>query len=171
MIFSVWNHANRNYDYFKAPGNSANYGARGTKYRPLNQPPQGPFESQLVGYGAAGMGGARVQGPPGRRIAIGFTPEALALPLPLGAQRVGSGNEARGVIATQRSNVNARAQGEGRYADVSGLGGLGEDGKTPDAEPPPPPAIATARGVPFTQVVGAAVIASIVGVVVQKLLR
>lgn len=125
MIFSVYDNASKLFDYYEAPGNPSHYGARGQKYRALSQ--------------RGGLG------------EVGVVPEALGMVLPSNAVKVGSGVEARGMIAT-RGGVNG---GGGGYASVDGLGGLGE------VEPATPH-----HG--FVHVVGAAVIASVVGVFVQR---
>jgi hypothetical protein len=97
MIFSIFDHNARCFDYYEAPGTSKTYGSRGTKYRAPTQPPQG--SPQLGG--------------------IGYAPEALALPLPAGARQVGRGTQARGVIAVKA--VRAQAA----QSTVSGLGASG----------------------------------------------
>lgn len=74
MIFSVFDHNTRSFDYFEAPGTSVNYGARGTRYRAPTQKP--------------------ING-------LGYMPESLALPLPPNARHVGSGSKAKGIIATR----------------------------------------------------------------------
>lgn len=139
MIFSVYDNAAKRFDYYEAPGNSSHYGARGQKYRALSQAPQGP----------SGLGGVSIG-------AVGFAPEALGMVLPENAVRVGSGVEARGIIASRArsswSNVGGVDVGTG------GLNGVGE------VEP------ATNRHT-FMHVVGAAVVASVVGVFVQRWLN
>lgn len=144
MIFSVYDSNARRFDYYEAPGYAANYGARGTKYRPLTQPPQG---------GLAGAGGQYV----------GFAPEALTMSLPSNAVPVGHGSEARGIVAdVQRGGYTGEYAGVGA-GSFGGLSGLGEG-----EQPQPPPAVVAAPGVSFGQVVAAACVASIVGVLVQR---
>ena len=198
MMFSVWNYPARQYDYYQSPGNSKNYDARGTKYRALNQPPQGPLESEIFS-GVGSMGGARAQGAPGRRVAIGFAPEALAMKLPAQAQYVGSGSDARGVIATKPAGalygLAGLAVATRPSAAAYGLSGLCDD---EDEDMPPPvmtqalasptaavqrtsapapqavlmvPAVEAAAGMPIMRIVGASIVAGVVGAVVQKLLR
>ncbi len=151
MIFSVFDDHARDWHYFEAPGTSATYGARGTKYRPLNGRPSGP---------SSGLGGAGGIGP------IGFTPEALAMALPSNARPVGKGSVARGVVAVvPRSGIRPAYpaqweewQGHGRDDAVAGLG---------DASAPP----VVVEGIPLSKVVFAACVASVVGVLVQKALK
>lgn len=96
MIFSVFDHHARQFDYYEAPGTSRNYGSRGTKYRALTQPVQG-------------LGG------------IGYAPESLALPLPENARRVGRGPSARGIVATvPRDVASASLNGLGDSAPLPG---------------------------------------------------
>lgn len=147
MIFSVYNYAARVYDYYEAPGTSADYGLRGTKYRPLSQPPQGP----LSGVGDVSIG------------PIGFAPESLALPLPRNARRVGTGQEARGVVAVSMPHPEYPARYEEHGGTISGLSGFGD-------VPPAPVEEVKVQGVSFGHVVAAACVASVVGVVVQRLL-
>ncbi len=139
MIFSVFDHNARCFDYYEAPGTSANYGSRGTKHRPLTQAPQGA------------LGGV---GP------IGFAPEALALPLPASARPVGRGEQARGIIAVvPRGSSQLHGFGGEPVLVAPGLSGaLGE------AEEP-------RSGVSLGQVIVAACVASVVGVVVQRALK
>jgi len=135
--FSIYNPTARCYDYYVGAGTSAHYGSRGTKYR---APIMGPQGSAQLGI-------------------VGFQPEALALPLPAGAQKVGRGAEARGIIAVRaRRNVPLTSSAS---SSVNGLGGLGDADVTEVAVQP----------VGFGRVVAAACIASIVGVFVQKALR
>lgn len=145
MIFSVYDSNARRFDYYEAPGHSANYGARGTKYRALTQAPQG----------LSGASGGQY---------VGFAPEALVMPLPANAMPVGHGDEARGVIADVR-----RGGYVGEYAGAGSFGGLGSFDGLGEGEPtPPPPAVVAAPGVSFGQVIAAACVASIVGVLVQR---
>lgn len=166
MIFSVFDQNARVYDYFEATGTSADYGSRGTKYRPLNAPPQGPLASSM-----SGMNGARIQAPPGERVAIGFAPEALALPLPKNARKVGRGSKARGVIAVPMPTKSADPWYDegGRSASVHGLAGLGEERS--DQPATAPAAVVVTTETPFGKVIAAACIASVVGVFVQKVLK
>jgi hypothetical protein len=155
MIFSVFDHHAKRFDYFEAPGTSVVFGARGTKYRALNQPPQGPLASSM---GLGGRGAAS-----GDRVNIGFAPEALAMELPANARQVGRGSDARGIIAVQdvvpRGFVSPTLNGT-----VWGLDGhLGE---VPFGEEP-----TVIAKTPFAQIVTAACVAAVVGVVVQKLLK
>lgn len=152
MIFSVYDYASRAYDYYEAPGTSATYGLRGTKYRPLIQKPQGP----LSGVGDTSIG------------PIGFAPEALALPLPRNAQRVGRGQEPRGVIAVNLPHPEYPARYEEHGGTISGLAGFGD---VPVPEPASAPvADVKVEPVSFGHVVVAACVASVVGVIVQRLL-
>ncbi len=152
MIFSVFDPHTRSYDYFEAPGTAVNYGARGTKYRPLSGAPQG---------GGTGL--------------VGFAPEALALTLPSNARSIGRGPTARGIIAVQhrqpqqQQQQQPQQQSQGQQTvELSGVPsavvaslGLGE---VPTEAPTPP-------RYPFGQVLAAACVASIVGVLVQKALK
>lgn len=140
MIFSVFDHHGRCFNYYEAPGTSKNYGSRGTKYRAPTQPPQGP--PQLSGAG-------RNIGP------IGFAPESLALPLPSNARQIGRGQQARGIIATIRSESRDR--------------GLG-DATTPTGVSPGVVEVNVPR-YPFGTTLAAACIAAVVGVLVQRMLR
>lgn len=160
MIFSVFNDNARCWEYFEAPGTSANYGARGTKYRPLNGRPSGPPRGGLGG-GGSGIG------------PIGFTPESLAMALPSSARPVGHGSEARGVIAVvPKSGIRPAHpaqwdewQGQGR--DPSGVvNGLGAADSAADSAPP-----VQEEGIPLSKIVFAACVASVVGVIVQKILK
>jgi hypothetical protein len=149
MICSVYDPHRRCYDYYEVPGTSKDYGARGTKYRP---PTQGPQGSKLG--------------------AIGFAPEALALPLPQPAQHVGSGDLAKGIICTlpgggamQKANlgsmpVDVTDRSLTGTQSMYALSGLGE---TTIIEKEKPHS--------WEHVIGAAVVAGVVGVVVQKLLK
>ncbi len=197
MIFSVFNPAERCFDYYEAPGNSSNYGARGTKYRALHGAPQGPGPRDGIGC-------------------VGFAPESLALPLPNNARRVGTGTVARGIVAVRgearggglgswrgwpagrapapqapaRSGV-MRAMGLGDYTTVGGppqlldpelgaygaLVGLGDGelngvslGDVAEAVTVAPVDVVAPR-LSLGQVVGAACVASIVGVLVQRALK
>lgn len=149
MIFSVFDHNARCFDYYEAPGTAADFGARGTKYRPLTQGPQGPAAKDL------GLAGAR----PGERVVVGFSPEALAMPLPANARFVGRGDEARGVIAVVR-----RSQGVHMQAGYDAIDGLG-------SSPPENAIVCATTPTPFTRVVAAACIAAVVGVLVQRALK
>jgi hypothetical protein len=146
MICSVYDPHRRCYDYFEVPGTAKDYGARGQKYRYPTQAPQG---NQTVGL-------------------IGFAPEALAMPLPSAAQPVGSGDVARGVIC-----VVGRQQGLGGMPGnltLQTLTGLGSDAPTA-----PQVVSNIERQAEATkhwgQVIGTAVVAGVVGVVVQQLLQ
>lgn len=183
MIFSVFDHDARCYDYYEAPGTAASYGARGTKYRALTQGVQGPRVS--------GLGG-----PSGGITPIGFAPEALALALPSSARLVGRGSEARGVIAvagrggsygsSEASRMSSMwPASPGRFEEEGGtinafvnglalgtydMAGLGAD--EPTAAPVAPvPVVVEAAPYPFGKVVAAAVIATLVGIGVQRLLK
>ncbi len=149
MIFSVFNDNARCWEYFEAPGTSADYGARGTKYRPLNGRPSGPPRG-LAGAAGGGIG------------PIGFTPEALAMKLPPNVRRVGSGDVAHGVVAVRGHNMRpaSPSRWEEDGGTINGLGGLGED-----------TASAVVEGIPLSKVVFAACVASVVGVIVQKILK
>jgi hypothetical protein len=137
MIFSVYDPYRRAFDYYEAPGTSASYGERGTRYRPLAGRPQ------LSGHIPTAAGSERV--------VVGYLPEALVASLPQSARKVGSGSQARGIVAQP-----AGAE----------LGQI----EQPNAVPPPPP-VAAAGGVSFGQVVAASVLATVVGVFVQRALR
>lgn len=151
MICSVYDPHRRCYDYYEVPGTSKDYGARGTKYRPPTQPPQG---SKLG--------------------AIGFAPEALALPLPQPAQHVGSGDLARGIICvlppggvqkpslgSMPVNLTDRSlTGTQSLYALNGLDGLGET-----------TIIEKERPHSWEHVIGAAVVAGVVGVLVQKFMK
>lgn len=185
MIFSVFDHNARCFNYYEAPGTAANYGARGTKYRALSQGPQGPMASSVTGLGGGGR--------PGERVCIGFAPEALAIKLPSNARRVGSGSAARGVIAVVSGSMNAlgaihhapyaeRFQGArprmhdteirpaypNRYEEEGGTYN-GVDGLGADVDVAPEQRVIATT--PFAQIVLAASIAAIVGVVVQRMLN
>ena len=140
QVFSVFDPYARKYNYFAGPGNSANYGARGTKFRALTQQPSGNKE----------------MGP------IGFAPEALALALPSTVRRVGSGFEARGIVAVP--SVGASVGGLGRVpvlvAPTLGLG-LG---------PTLVDDVVVVKS-SFGAMVAAAAIAAVVGAVVTRMLR
>ncbi len=156
MIFSVFDPYSRAYNYYEAPGTSRNYGARGTKYRPLHGHPQGP-------KGALGDGSGRSIGP------IGFAPEALGVALPPNAKQVGRGKEARGIIAVVAPQPEYPSRYEEHGGTITGLrggamGALNGLGATDDIT-------VTAAPVSFGHVVVAACIASVVGVVVQKMLK
>jgi len=158
VIFSVFDPNARRFDYYEAPGHAANYGARGTKYRALTQPPQGGLAGPSGRAGPGGGGGAQ---------AVGFAPEALAMRLPHSAMLVGHGDEARGIIAEAWGHSGGGFSGAvdgymGGYGVDLGLAGLGE------GEAPPPPPVVAASGVSFGQVIVAACVASIVGVIVQR---
>ena len=142
MIFSVFDHNARCFDYYEAPGTSANYGARGTKYRALTQGVQGP----AVSGGLAGGGAARVQ-------AIGFAPESLCLPLPSNAMPVGRGEQARGIIAC----VPSRSMAGLGATDVSVTTGTDK--------------VVVETQHSFGKIVVAACVAGVVGVLVQKALK
>ena len=147
MIFSVFDPYRRTYDYYEAPGTSADYGLRGTKYRTLNGHPQGPVSHALSGGQS--------------RTIIGFAPEALATRLPEDARRVGSGREARGAIAVASGAMSGFSSG---FAGGSGgIAGLGEVAPATKDE-------SSLNVVGFGEVVLAGVIASIVGVLVQKVI-
>jgi hypothetical protein len=155
VIFSVWDVNARVYDYFEAPGTSADYGARGTKYRALRGAPSGP---------PPGLGGFTAIGP------IGFTPDSLAMPLPSNVRQVGRGKDARGVIA-----VHARGVGDyvaiDNLADYVAVDNLGLAGFGDVGEDPPVPVAVDPGGISFGQVVAASVVASVVGVFVQRALK
>jgi len=114
VIFSVFDHDERRFHYYEAPGTSAKYDSRGTKYRALSQGPQGPLAASVTGLGGGG-------GRAGERVCIGFAPEALAIKLPSNARRVGSGNVARGIVAS-------------RVGGGGGLSGFGAVHHAPYAE-------------------------------------
>lgn len=147
MIFSVFDPHRRCFDYYEAPGTAVNYGARGTKYRPLSGKPDlsGPVN--------------------GERLVVGYAAESLAMPLPQGARRVGSGNQARGLMAVVRGGARA-----GYGGGVSGSGGLAGVDVGDTGEPFPPPPVAPG-GVTFGQAIAASCVAAVVGVFVQKLLK
>ncbi len=166
MIFSVFDHNARCFDYYEAPGTSANYGARGTKYRPLTQGPQGPL--------AASMG---LAGTPGDRVCVGFSPESLAMLLPANARPVGRGDQAKGIVAVV-SRSQSRSVSTAGYDSVAGFGGLGSFdglgvvaaiGSELGEDAPVPTSVAGETS--FGRIIAAACVASVVGVVVQKLLK
>lgn len=105
QTFSVFDPYSRSFTYYECAGNSATFKSRGTFYRALTKRPSGNKEVGL----------------------IGFTPEALALPLPGGCRAVGQGTEAKGIIAWIPSEPHLVAPVLGRGVDgVDGLGGLGD---------------------------------------------
>ncbi len=134
MIFSVYDHNSRCFNYFEAPGTGATYGVQGTKYRQLSQQP-------LSG--------------------LGFAPEALVPPLPVSARPIGRGTVARGIMARMGGS-----EGLGDYTPPTliapVLGGLGE---APAVCPP------CDDGPKFMDMVAAASIAAVVGVVVQRAMK
>lgn len=144
MICSVYDPQRRIFSYYECPGTAREHGIQGTKYRPPNRAPD---KSNALGT------------------AIGLVPEALAVVLPPGAQPIGTGTRAKGVIAVRHGgdvfDALVNQTGGSGPALRGTLSGLGEEPPVP----PPPPATS------FTQVVAAACIASIVGVLVQKALK
>ncbi len=184
MIFSVFDPFSRAFNYYEAPGNSNNYGARGTKYRQLHGKPQGP-------KGTLGDGSGRSIGP------IGFAPEALGVALPANAKQVGRGREARGIVAVVAPQPEYPSRYEEHGGTITGVGGLGamaalsgghttrpggpRGGKVRTSlnlgdaasapSPTDPSIVVTPTPISFGNVVVAACIASVVGVVVQKMLK
>ncbi len=157
-MFSVFNYETKKFDYYEAPGTSSTYGARGTKYRPLSQAPSGPPSSGLGGSGG-GIG------------LIGFAPEALGISLPRDARRVGSGNLAQGVVANRgsRGSGASLASYNGPVGAVTlGHFSLGDAAVEPTTSAP---IVVKDPGISFGKVIGAACIASIVGVIVQRALK
>lgn len=141
MICSVYDTHRRCYDYYEVPGTAKDYGARGQKYRPPTQAVQG---NKTVG-------------------AIGYAPEALAMPLPQNAQHVGTGTMARGIICRGGTQALARLGSmpvnltDRALTGLGGLDGLGAVEPTQERD--------------WTQIVAAAAVAGVVGVLVQRMLK
>lgn len=138
MICSVYDTHRRCYDYYEVPGTAKDYGARGQKYRPPTQPLQG---NRTVG-------------------AIGFAPEALAMPLPSSAQHVGTGTMAKGIICTGGNRALAALGAIPADVTDRSLTGLGETTVIEREKPHS-----------WGHVVAAAVVAGVAGVLVQKMLK
>lgn len=143
MIVSIYDYKAKLFHYFEVPGQYD----RSTRYRALNQKPQGSKE----------LGG------------IGYAPEALGIPLPSGARQVGTGKEARGMVGFDprgpRAAVPMAPSSPSTWEEnrVGMLGGMTSTGATDVVE-------VQTRSTPFVQVVAAACVASIVGVVVNRAL-
>jgi len=151
MICSVYDSQRRIYTYYECPGVARDYGARGTKFRMPNRPPE---PSPGLGTSAT----------------IGFSPDALAIVLPQGAQPVGTGTRAKGVIAVPQGgdivDSMLTQQGGGGPALRGALAGLGESAPT-QAPDQTKIEIRSSLG----QVIFAACVASIVGAFVQRALK
>lgn len=141
MICSVYDTHRRCYDYYEVPGTAKDYGSRGQKYRAPTQSPQG---STACG-------------------AIGFAPEALALPLPTNAQHVGTGEHAKGIICTpgNRALAPLGAVMPMNVTDLAltGLAGLGET-----------QIVEVEKKHSWSHIIAAAAVAGTVGVLVQRAL-
>lgn len=146
MIVSVYSYTKKMFDYYEVPGAYD----RSTRYRALTQKPQGSPQ----------MGG------------VGYAPEALGVPLPPGARQVGTGKEARGIVAFDPRPVSARtpvamspSSPSTWEESVAGFGGPGLHGvgATDVVE-------VQTRSTPFVQVVAASSIAAVVGVIVTRAL-
>lgn len=152
MICSVYDSARRIYTYYECPGPARAHGVTGTKFRAPNRPPE---MSPSLGANAT----------------IGFTPDALALVLPPGATPIGTGTRPRGVIAVTAGGNPLKAfmadKGGSGPALRGALAGLGE---APTVLPTNPPTQIEVKS-NLAQVVFAACVASVVGVMVQKALR
>lgn len=160
MICSVYDPARRIYTYYQCPGTPRDNGVKGTKFRMPNRPPE-----LSPGLGA--------------QATIGYAPEALALVLPPGAVPVGTGTRPKGVIAVRPGEDLSAAL----YADQGGSGpalrgeiaGFGEAPAAPVTLPSPaattPEPVTVEVKTNFAQVVFAACVASVVGVMVQRALR
>jgi hypothetical protein len=146
MICSVYDSQRRIYTYYQCPGTARDYGARGTKFRIPNRPPE-----PSPGLGASAT--------------IGFAPDALAIVLPEGARPIGTGTHAKGVIAVPQGGDIVDSlltqQGGGGPALRGALAGLGDTVVDEKIE------VKSNLG----QVVFAACVASIVGVFVQRALK
>lgn len=149
MIVSCYDYRLKLWHYYEVPGTYD----RSTRYRALTQKPQGSRE----------LGG------------IGYAPEALGVPLPPGARQVGTGREARGIVAFDPRPASAAlgtmsvpmtpsmpSQWEETMAGAS-VGTLGGMGATDVVE-------VQTRSTPFIQVVAASSIAAVVGVIVTRAL-
>lgn len=162
MIFSVFNDHSRDWQYFEGPGTSANYGSRGTKYRPLHGRPSGPSN---LGGSSRGLG------------PIGFVAESLAVPLPSNVRPIGRGTVARGIVAVvPRTGVRPAypAQWEewaGNTPPSGRLEGLAGTDGTDGTDGSDVPAGTGSAGIPLSKVIVAACVASVVGVIVQRMLR
>lgn len=158
MICSVYDPARRIYSYYDCPGTARDHGIVGTKFRKPNRPPE-----MCPGLGA--------------QVTIGFSPEALAFVLPQGAQPIGTGTRPQGVIAVRAGGDPSAAM----YADQGGSGpalrgaleaalaGIGDVGEPVTLPTNPPTEVEVKSN--LGQVVFAACVASVVGVVVQKVLK
>jgi len=157
MIFSVFNDQAREWQYFEGPGTSADYGSRGTKYRPLHGRPSGPSN---LGGSSRGLG------------PIGFVAESLAVPLPSNVRPIGRGTVARGIVAVvPRTGIRPAypAQWEEWTGNTPPSGRL--DGRVEGLAGTEETVTAVPTGIPLSKVIVAACVASVVGVIVQKMLR
>lgn len=154
MICSVYDPARRIYSYYDCPGTARDHGIVGTKFRAPNRPPE-----MCPGLGA--------------QVSIGFSPEALAFVLPPGAQPIGTGTRPQGVIAVRAGGDPVAAmladKGGSGPALRGALAGLGDIGEPVTLPTTPPTEIEVKSN--LGQVVFAACVASVVGVVVQKVLK
>lgn len=154
MICSVYDSSRRIYTYYECPGTPRDHGITGTKFRKPNRAPD-PCPAL------------------GAQATIGFVPEALAYVLPPGAQPIGTGTRARGVIAVRAGGdpiaamfADKGGSGPALRGDVAGLAGIGEPVTLPTN---PPVEIEVKQN--LTQTVIAACVAGAVGVLVQRILK
>jgi hypothetical protein len=154
MICSVYDSARRIYTYYECPGSARDNGVTGTKFRKPNRPPE-----LSPGLGA--------------NATIGFCPDALALVLPPGATPIGTGTRPKGVIAVRAGGDPLKAfmadKGGSGPALRGALAGLGTVGDTITLPTDPPTEIDVKPN--LGQVVFAACVASVVGAIVQRVLR
>ena len=154
MICSVYDPARRIYSYYDCPGTARDHGIVGTKFRSPNRPPE-----LCPGLGA--------------QVTIGFSPEALAFILPPGAQPIGTGTRARGVIAVRAGGDPVAAmladKGGSGPALRGALAGIGDMGEPVTLPTNPPVEIEVKPNI--GQAILAACVAGIVGVLVQKALK